>query len=291
MRSWYTDPIKYDSKEIDVSIFNIGSGYLESVGAELLAGRDFKKDSKLDVDNSVIVSEELVREYGWKDPINKRILLQDTIPVNIVGVVKNIHFDGGLWEPLRPMMFRYVLPENYRFLTVSAQIDKLSDVKKLMEDKWKVVFPDELSGIRTMDEERANMMEVNVNIRTMFFFLGIVAIILSIIGLYSLVSLNLIKRMKEIGVRKVLGASLANISVRMSKEFFIILFLASIIGVTAGYFLADMLMASIWTYYVGASPWIFITSIIIMLIIGLITILSKVVKAATVNPALILRDE
>ena len=291
VRSWYTDPIKYDSKEIDVSIFNIGSGYLESVGAELLAGRDFKKDSKLDVDNSVIVSEELVREYGWKDPINKRILLQDTIPVNIVGVVKNIHFDGGLWEPLRPMMFRYVLPENYRFLTVSAQIDKLSDVKKLMEDKWKVVFPDELSGIRTMDEERANMTEVNVNIRTMFFFLGIVAIILSIIGLYSLVSLNLIKRMKEIGVRKVLGASLANISVRMSKEFFIILFLASIIGVTAGYFLADMLMASIWAYYVGASPWIFITSIIIMLIIGLITILSKVVKAATVNPALILRDE
>jgi putative ABC transport system permease protein len=291
VRSWYTDPIKYDSEEIDVRIFDVGSDYLETVNAELKEGREFKENSKVDVDNSVIVNEELVNAYGWTDPINKRILLRDTLPLYVVGVVKNIHFSGGLWDPIRPMMLRYVLPDNYRFLTVATTFGQVSEVKRLMEDKWKTVFPDELPTIRTMDEQRAQMTEVNANIRTMFLFLGMVAIVLSIIGLFSLVSLNLNKRMKEIGVRKVLGASLANISVRMSMEFLIILFLASIIGVTAGYFLADMLMSSIWAYYVGASAWIFVSSIMILLLIGLLTILSKVVQAATVNPALILRDE
>jgi len=291
VRSWYTDPIKYDSKEIDVRIFDVGSDYLATVGAELKEGRDFKENSQVDVENSIIVNEELVRLYGWTDPVNKRIVLRDTVVLYVIGVVKNIHFNGALWDQIRPMMLRYVLPEDYSFLTVATTYDQMSAVKLLMADKWKVVFPDELPSIRTMDEERADTAEVNANIRTMFLFLGIVAIILSMIGLFSLVSLNLNKRMKEIGVRKVLGASLSNISVRMSKEFFIILFIASLLGVAAGYFLADMLMASIWAYYVGASPWIFITSILIMLFIGLATILSKVIKAATVNPAFILRDE
>ncbi len=291
VRSWYTDPIIYDSKEIDVRIFDVGSDYLETVGAELKEGRDFKENSSVDVKNSVIVNQELVKAYGWTDPINKRIVLRDTVPLYIVGVVDNIHFNGGLWDPVRPMMLRYVLPEKFRFLTVATSLDKVLEVKRLMEDKWAAVFPDELPTIRTMDEQRAGMTEVNSNIRKMFLFLGVVAIVLSMIGLYSLVALNLNKRMKEIGVRKVLGASLTNISVKMSTEFFIILFVASILGVTVGYFLADMLMSSIWAYYVGASPWIFFVSIVILLCIGLATILSKVIKAATVNPALILRDE
>lgn len=290
-RSWYTDPVKYDSKEIDVRIFNVGSDYLKTVGSELAVGRDFKANSRVDVDNSVIVNEELVRVYGWTDPLNKRILLRDTVPMYVVGVVKDIHYQGGLWDPTRPMMLRYVLPKDYRFISVATTADKVSEVKKLMEDKWKIAFPDQLSTVRLMDEELAEAAEVNSNIRILFLFLGIVAIVLSMIGLFSLVSLNLNKRMKEIGVRKVLGASLANISVRMSSEFFIILFLASIIGVVTGYYLADMMMASIWAYYVGASPWIFAISILILLVIGLATILGKVIKAATVNPAFILRDE
>ena len=162
----------------------VGADYLRTVGAALKEGRDFKENSMVDVENSVIVNEELVRAYGWTDPINKRILLRDTLPMYVVGIVSNIHFNGGLWDPLEPMMLRYVLPEDYRFLTVATTLPKVSEVKGLMEDKWQIAFPDELPTIRTMDEERADMAEVNINIRTMFLFLGVVAIVLSIIGLY-----------------------------------------------------------------------------------------------------------
>ena len=184
-QSLYTDPVKYDSKEIDVRIFNVGADYLKTVGAEVSVGRDFKENSQVDVENAVIVNEELVRAYGWTDPVNKRILLRDTLPLHIAGVVRNIHFQGGLWDPVRPMMLRYVLPEDYRYLTVATTVDKVSEVKRLMEEKWKVAFPDELSTISTMDQELASAQEVNANIRIMFLFLGIVAIVLSMIGLLA----------------------------------------------------------------------------------------------------------
>ena len=160
-----------------------------------------------------------------------------------------------------------------------------------MDEKWKIVFPDELSGVNFMDEEMAESAQVNANIRVMFMVLGIIAVLLSVIGLFSLVSLNLIKRMKEIGVRKVLGASIEHITMRMSREFIIILSIASILGCISGYYLTDMLMGSIWTYYVPLKPWPFILSVLILFVASALTISGKVIRAASVNPADILKDE
>ena len=125
----------------------------------------------------------------------------------------------------------------------------------------------------------------------MFLFLGIVATILSAIGLFSLVSLNIIKRMKEIGVRKVLGASIPSIVNIVNKEFLIILSIASVLGSVAGYYMADMLMSSIWTYYLPVGPLAFVFAILIMFVISAITVGGKVYKAASANPAYTLRDE
>ena len=140
-------------------------------------------------------------------------------------------------------------------------------------------------------QQKAESALFNHNIKTMFIFLGSVAVLLSAIGLFSLVSLNLIKRMKEIGVRKVLGASIGNITLKVSKEFLFILGISAILGSIAGYYLTDMLMASIWTYYVSVSPLVFVFSVAILFFISGVTIGGKVVKAASVNPAHILRDE
>ena len=142
-----------------------------------------------------------------------------------------------------------------------------------------------------MDDEKANQVPVNKNITVMFLFLGIVATILSAIGLFSLVSLNIIKRMKEIGVRKVLGASIPSIVNIVNKEFLINLSIASVIGSVAGYYMADKLMSSIWTYYLPVGPLAFVFAILIMFVISAITVGGKVDKAASENPAYTLRDE
>ncbi len=289
--SWYTDPIKYEESEMDVSIFDIGAGYLSTVGATLVEGRDFIENSQTDIERSVIINQELARQMGWSDPIDKRIVLKDTIALNVVGVVKDIYFEGGLWDPLEPMLVRYSDQSRYRFISVRTDMEHLLAVKETMDEKWRSVFPDELSTVGFMEEEKAETTLVNGNIKAMFIFLGIVAVLLSIIGLFSLVSLNLIKRMKEIGVRKVLGASVEHISFKVSREFIIILAVASVLGSIGGYFLTDMLMASIWTYYVPQQAMPFIISIAILFLVSALTIGGKVVRAASVNPATILRDD
>jgi ABC-type antimicrobial peptide transport system permease subunit len=125
----------------------------------------------------------------------------------------------------------------------------------------------------------------------MFVFLGLVALILSTTGLFTLVSLNIIKKMKEIGVRKVLGASSANITKVINKEFIIILMIASLLGCLAGRYLAEMLMQSIWDYYLNATMLTLLISVIVMLLASVVSIAYKILKTTRLNPAHVLRDE
>jgi len=217
--------------------------------------------------------------------------MRDTVALNVIGVVKNIYFQGGLWEPLEPMIMRYVDQEDFQYLSVRAKGEDLLTVKAMMDEKWKTVFPTELSTVSFMDGEMGEMALVNSNIRVLFLFLGLVAVLLSVIGLFSLVSLNLVKRMKEIGVRKVLGATVGHITMKVSREFIIILSIASILGCISGYFLTDMLMSSIWAYHVPLQAFPFILSVGLLFLASAVTISGKVIRAASVNPAEILKDE
>ena len=128
--SWYSDPIKHESIELDVNIFNIGSGYLSTIGATLLEGRDFLENSQQDAENSVIINQELARVMGWDEPLGKRIVLRDTISLSVVGVVKDIYYQGGLWNPLEPMLLRYTNQSNFRFLSVRTNTEDLLAVKR-----------------------------------------------------------------------------------------------------------------------------------------------------------------
>lgn len=290
-RSWYTDPINHEGSELDVSIFDIGAGYISTVGAELLKGRDFTENSASDAKNSVIINEELARTMGWNDPLGQRIVLKDSFALNVIGVVKDIYFEGGLWDPLSPMLLRYALPTEFRYITASVAPENLLAVKQIMDEKWSQIFPDELSTVSFMDEEMAGSLLVNRNIKSLFIFLGIVAALLSVIGLFSMVSLNLVKRMKEIAVRKVFGASIWDIALKISKEFIILLLISSLLGAAGGYFLSDMLMASIWAYHIPQQVITLVMAILLLLLVSALTIGGKVYRAASKNPALVLGDQ
>lgn len=288
---WYSDPIKIESSELDVAILDIGANYLSTIGATIIEGRNFVENSQTDVESAVIINKELARTLGWEDPLGKRIILRDTLELFVVGMVKDMYIDGELWDPIEPMLLRFVTLKDYRYLSVRANVSDIRAVKDLIKEKWKIVYPEELPAVSYMEDEKADAAEVNHNLKVIFAFLGAVAILLSAIGLYSLVSLNIIKRMKEIGVRKVLGASIGNIVRNISKEFVIILSIASILGSIGGYFLSKMLMGSIWTYYVPIIGLPFGLSIFILFLVSGITIGGKVVKAASINPVYTLRDE
>lgn len=288
--NYYSDPIKYEEMEREVDIFDVGDEYISTMGMTLLDGRDFRKDSETDRKEAAIVNQEFVKTYGWEDPIGKRVLWMDTVQLYIVGVVKDF-YTGGFWEPLEPTMLRYTSPDLYTHLIVSADSKDMIAINEEMKTKWKELFPNKLYNGEILDENMAEALEVNANIVTMYIFLGIISTLLSISGLYTLVSLNLIKRMKEIGVRRVLGASISNVTRIVNKEFILILVIAALLGSITSYYGTDLLMGSIWTYYMEIGFLTFFIPISLIFIISAAVVVTKAFKAAITNPALTLRDE
>ena len=286
----YNDPVKHEGQEIEVDIIDAGENYISTVGLALKEGRDFIKDSETDIRESIIISEKFAESFGWDKPIGKEIIWLDSIRLYVVGVVKNT-YTRGIWKELQPVMIRYIPKDEYKFVLVNSAPKDLIKVNALMEQKWKEVFPNRQYVGHYMDEEMAESAEINNNIVKMFAFLGIVAMILSATGLFTLVSLNIIKRTKEIGVRKVLGASVGNIARVINTEFVIILLFASAFGMWAGAWLSEMLMGSIWKYYQPATVFTFVMSTTIMFSISIVTIGYKIYTTATMNPVKTLRDE
>lgn len=283
-------PIKHETEQIEVDIIEVGDHYLKTMNLNLIEGRDFVKDSETDKKESVIVSEKLARAFGWEQPLGKEIQYQDSIKLYVVGVVKDI-YTMGLWRELEPVMIRYIGPESYSQLVVSGSVQDAPEIHKYMESKWKELFPYRLYNGSLLSVEAQEWDDVNKNILTMFAFLGVVAMLLSATGLFSLVSLNIIKRMKEIGVRKVLGASVANITRIVNTGFFIILIIASVVGSFISFYAVDALMGSIWRYYQPSNGFTFVFGVAVMFMISLGAVGYKIFSAATMNPVDTLRDE
>jgi len=288
--SGFNDPIKHEDKEIEVDIMDISAEYLPTMNIALLEGRNFESESGTDRKESVIITEGLAKQLGMNNAIGKEIIWLDTVKYYVVGVVKDI-YTNGLWEKMDPVMFRYAPKDNVNHIIVQAKTDKLISVNQFMEAKWKILFPDKIYDGNYMNEQMVEADTVNKNLVKMFAFLGIVALMLSVTGLFTLVSLNIIRKMKEIGVRKVLGASTWNITSVVNREFVIILLIACVGGGAMGWWLSGLLMGSIWDYYQQVSVVSMFISAIILLTASIISIGYKLYKTTRLNPANVLRVE
>lgn len=284
------EPVKHESRQVEVDIIDVGDHYLETMNLSLVAGRDFIKDSETDKRESIIISQKMADMFGWDNALGKEVIWKDTTKLYVVGVVKDV-YTSGLWDPMEPMMIRYIGKERYSQIVVNAKAEDVADVNKYMEARWKEIFPNNLYNGFMLAEETHEIESVNGNIVSMNAFLGIIALLLSATGLFTLVSLNIIRRTKEIGVRKVLGASVTNIARIINTEFFVILILASVVGSVLSYMSVDLLMGSIWVYYQATDVFTFTISIWVMLFVSASVIGYKVFTAASMNPVKTLRDE
>ena len=280
---------KFQEKEVNV--LNLGEDYFETLNVRVVAGREFEKDKASDYRESIIVNEEFLRIFNvGKDPFNHRITLNDTVPCNIIGVVKDVYL-RALFEPLTPLVFRYAPEERYRYLVASTDPSKLGEVNHQIRDEWKKLFPNELYTGRLMEEHMVMAMEHFDNVIILYTFLGLVAIIMSISGLYSLVSLNLQKRTKELGIRKVLGAHLLNIILQASKLFLIIMIVSFVLGSVTGSFLVNTLMNNIWEYYEAIDLLVLSTAMFSLFVIATLTVGLKIFRVSSTNPVESLRYE
>jgi ABC-type antimicrobial peptide transport system permease subunit len=160
-----------------------------------------------------------------------------------------------------------------------------------LQNEWKKIFPMKPFEGYYQDQASQDALNTNNGILKQFGALAIFALILSIFGLYSMVSLNINKRTKEFGIRKVLGAPVGHIINLVNREFIIILVIASLIGCTMGYYFMEAFLGNIFKYHIHIGPGIFILSILIIFFTAIVTSGRKIYMAANANPAKSLRYE
>jgi len=142
-------------------------------------------------------------------------------------------------------MLKLGVKDRMRVLTVQAEENNLKEVNTFMQDEWERVIPNAVYPGFFQEDRLKEAKDINRQIKKIFMFLAIVSVLLSLIGLYTLVSLTIIKKTKEIGIRKVLGAPIINLVYVINRDFILIILIASVLGSGLGYYLSDMLMASI----------------------------------------------
>jgi ABC-type antimicrobial peptide transport system permease subunit len=288
----YRRPIKDASKQLEVDVMDIGPEYAQTIGLRLKEGRFFDK-TRIDADRStgsIIINQKLIEAFGWPDGVGRTVTLYDTTTLTVIGVVENF-YTSGLWQEIEPLMMRISGNDRFYTIAVRSNPEDLPGVLDFVSQKWKTLGTNQIFGGILQEDTMQEEKDINGGILKVNVFLAIVATILSLIGMYNLVSLDIIKRTKEVGIRKIQGAPIPVLMFLVSKKFLIVLLIASIIGCIGGYYMSYMLLDSIWDYFVKISGGILLISASIMIVATTATISYKVVKAAMRNPVDSLRYE
>jgi len=287
----YRRTIEDEQTEIESNIMDVGPDYLQTMGLTVLEGRIFNKErADADRGRSVVINQMMVDAFGWENPVGKQIYQDDTIQFEVIGVVKDF-FLNGMWTKIEPTLMKLPPNENYYSMAIRAEAENLPVVLENLRETWKELYPNYPFTGRYQEDTLEEAKNINRSIKQLYIFLAIAATLLSMTGLYTLVSLSILNRTKEVGIRKVMGAPVPNIFVVLSKGFLINLAISSIIGCVGGYYLSEMMLASIWEQYLDFTPDIYIYSVLIILVVTTATIAGKIYQAAMRNPVTCLRYE
>jgi putative ABC transport system permease protein len=288
----YRRPVKDAGRQLEVDVMDIGPEYAQTMGLRLVEGRLFDKErAEADRSNrSIVVNQKLVHDFGWSNAAGRTLTLYDTTTLNVVGVVEDFYING-LWEAIEPAMLRLTGRDIYNLIVVRADPEDLNSVLGFISQKWKMLSTNRIFGGLTQEDIMQEEKNINGAILKVTVFLAIIATLLSLIGMFNMVSLDIIRRTKEVGIRKIQGAPVPLIMFLISKKFLIILIIASLLGCAGGYYLSDMLMDSIWDYFVAIGAGILLSAASIMIIATLLTLSFKITMAALRNPVESLRYE
>ncbi len=282
-------------KEMAFKPATIDQDYLSTMGMELVAGRDFSEETISDTINSVLVNEATVKRMGWKEPLGKKVMFgglpqdgQEAPPTaQVVGVVKDFH-QQSLYNPIEPLVLFYNRALPVTHLKIAAK-----DVDKTMafiKQKWTETYPDKIFEYSFLDEDFESAYHADVLRGQIFTTFSILTILIACLGLFGLATFTTEQRVKEIGVRKVLGASVSSVVVLLSRDFTKLVLFSFPIAIPIAYFSMDKWLQS-FPYKTDIHAWVFVAACLLTLLICWATVVYQSVKAAIANPVESLRSE
>lgn len=290
--SFNRNEISVDEKKSVSWLYHISEAYFNTMGFRLKEGRRLLAS---DYGKSVIVTENFVKQFKLDNPIGKTVKWQDK-HYSIIGVIDDIVDNWYVVKSLNesPKIFFHAAPrQNDRFLAIKTESNQTDEVYSRVQDTWNKLFPlKPFEGNSQIGHLNNGQLMTANNLKKIFAFLTIMTILLSLAGIYALAALNVEKRTHEIGIRKVLGASVSQLVRLVNREFVLTLLIAGVIGSSACYFLFQNIIDNdfkIIFIEIGWTPYL-IASLFLVLV-GMITSGSLIYKTATRNPVNTLRNE
>jgi putative ABC transport system permease protein len=262
--------------------------YIETFSVPIVEGRSFSRDYATDADEAYIVNEEAVRRMGLKRPVVGRRFAFWGREGRIIGVMQDAHFQN-FHRKIEPLVFK-IFPDWFRFLYIRLRAGDTPAVIASIEKTWASLHLGYPFDDRFLDEEFDSLYRTEARMGTLFRTFAALAVFIACLGLLGLASFMAEQRTKEIGIRRILGASIPGITTMMSREFAVWILAANLLAWPAAWFFMGRWLRG-FAYRAELSLWSFVLSGAIALAVALLTVGSLSVRAASANPADALRYE
>ena len=287
----------YKRKPADQSFvmrdFRADANFISNLKIRFIAGRNFSQDLSKEKESEVILNETALSLFGFKsssEAINQQIYVSDSFPLNVVGVVKDFHFRPMNYE-IGPLAFRY-RPSSFQIMSVAIEPGSKDRVLASLSPIWKSIDPVHPLQADLMRDEIDDAYESSgfTDILKIMQYISFLSIVLACLGMLGMVMYNTQLRIKEVSLHKVMGASIKDVTVLLSRSFIWLIALGVLIGIPLSYLLGNLFLQN-FAYKISSVPLLILFGAIVTSLLGLITICSQTIKAALSNPVKNLRSE
>ena len=293
---WFKDPT-LDAKQVNIMTdFYVDQNYIPTLGMQMTAGRNFSTDFLTD-SSAVIINETAAKLLGFKNPLNEnfippvRVMSADggftSKAFHIIGVVKDFNFNS-MHDKVGPLIIE--LSENCGRIAMRINTKNIPALISQVENKWNSMAPGQPFSYSFLDADFNKIYNAEQRTGKLFITFAIFAIFIACLGLFGLVTYAAEQRIKEIGVRKVLGASVSEIVTMISKDFVKLVLIAFVIAFPVAWWMMNKWLQS-FAYRIDISWWVFALAGLLTIAIALITVSFQAIKAAIANPVKSLRSE
>ncbi len=277
---------------VNLKFITVDYDFIPSYNIKMAAGRNFSKNFSIDTVNYVL-NEEAVKTMSWKSPHDAvgKDIAYGGVKGKIIGVTKYFHFES-MHQKIVPLLMRMVSSNigGYGNLSVKISGDNISSAINIIQNTWYKFLPDTPFTYTFLDDSYSKLYDAEQKQRTIFTIFASIAIFIACLGLFGLSAFTITQRTKEIGIRKVLGASVNNLLALLSKDFLKLVLIAAVIALPVSWFSMNRWLQD-FAYRINIQWWVLLIAGLLAALIALITISFQAIKAATVNPVKSLRSE
>ena len=270
-----------------VTTYFIDDDYVKLFAMKITEGRNFSLDLAADIENQVVVNETVARMAGLKDPVGKRIRKWGR-NMQIIGVVKDFHFTSFRTK-IDPLMFSYS-PERSNIFLIKIEGSQIKETLDYIDSTFRSFSPNFTFDYAFMDDLYDNLYQEEGSLGGIIVGFSLLAMIIAAIGLFGLISFEIVKRTKEIGIRKILGASVFSVMGLILRKFFVLIVLAMMISLPLAYYFTHEWLKG-FVYHIGLNVGLFALSIAVIIGAAVLSIGRQTVKAALANPAESIKSE